>query len=64
MAATVAIVIVGGLMLVAFLSRPYADVTGSIQPTAMRHTLTLLQSDPEFHTAGTVPCEPDGHPLV
>jgi hypothetical protein len=43
MAATVAIIVVSGLVLVRFLDKPYEDKSGSIKPTAMERTLALME---------------------
>jgi hypothetical protein len=45
MAATVAIIVVSGLVLVRFLDRPYEDKSGSIKPTAMERTLALMEKE-------------------
>jgi hypothetical protein len=45
MAATVAIIVVSGLVLVRFLDKPYEDKSGSIKPTAMERTLTLMERE-------------------
>jgi amino acid transporter len=45
MAATVAIIVVSGLVLVRFLDKPYEDKSGSIRPTAMERTLTLMERE-------------------
>jgi amino acid transporter len=45
MAATIAIIVVSGLVLVRFLDRPYEDRSGSIKPTAMARTLALMERE-------------------
>ena len=45
MAATVAIIVVSGLLLVRFLDKPYQDKSGSIKPTAMERTLALMERE-------------------
>jgi hypothetical protein len=45
MVAAVAIIVVSGLVLVRFLDKPYEDKSGSIKPTAMERTLTLMKRE-------------------
>ena len=45
MVATVAIIVVSGLVLVRFLDKPYEDKSGSIRPTAMERTLALMERE-------------------
>jgi hypothetical protein len=45
-----------GLLVVFFLDHPYADESGSIMPTEMRRTLTLID-----HGSAT-PCDEHGIP--
>jgi hypothetical protein len=45
MAATVAIIVVSGLVLVRFLDKPYQDKSGSIKPTAMERTLAQMERE-------------------
>jgi hypothetical protein len=56
MAAAVAIIVVSGLVLVRFLDKPYEDRSGSIKPTAMERTLSLMQSDHRASGQATVRC--------
>ena len=55
--AAVAILVVSGLMLVRFLDKPYANMSGSIKPTAMTRTLALMERE---HRKGgrqaVIPC--------
>src|SRR5262249_10368982 len=46
MVGSVTVVIVGGLLLIWFLSHPFRDQTGSIKPTEMERTLNELTTDP------------------
>lgn len=64
MVGSVTTIIVGGLLLVYILSHPYRDAEGSVQPTAMRHTIDLIEHDPAF-TEGGFPhrCDARGRPL-
>jgi hypothetical protein len=52
MVGSVTLIVVGGLLLVWFLSHPFQDGPGSIRPTAMEHTLRDLQRDPSFAETG------------
>lgn len=64
MVGSVVVVVVGGLILVWFLSHPFQGGPGSIQPTAMQHTLRDLQRDPAFAERGLpVLCDPAGRAL-
>jgi hypothetical protein len=59
------VILVGGLMLVWFLSHPYRDQPGSIRPTAMEKTLAELQSDPSYAESGLVTgCDAQGNQLT
>jgi hypothetical protein len=59
--ATPAAVIASGLVLVYFFSHPYARTSGSIEPTAMRHTLTRMQQLGRSHgEALAPPCDASG----
>ena len=53
MVATVAIIVVLGLILVRFLDQPYEDKSGSIKPAAMERTLELMERE---HTGGRSTC--------
>src|SRR5262249_11819929 len=66
MVGSVTIVMVGGLLLVYFLSHPFQDAMGSIQPTAMERTLNELQTDPTFRREGSLPiaCDQEGRPHI
>ena len=50
--------VTAGLLVVAFLDHPYADQTGSIEPTEMRRTLALIDG------GSAAPCDVHngGHP--
>jgi hypothetical protein len=50
MAATLAIIVVSGLVLVRFLDHPYENKSGSIRPTAMERT--LAQMEREYRESG------------
>jgi hypothetical protein len=60
MIAGVTAVVAAGLLLVNFLDHPYEDHTGSIQPTEMRQTLSMIDGED-----GTLPirCDESGAPL-
>ena len=64
MVASVTVVIVGGLILIWFLSHPFRDEMGSIKPTSMERTLNELQTDPTFRRESSLPlhCDADGRP--
>lgn len=64
MVGSVTIVIVGGLILVYFLSHPFRDQLGSITPSAMQRTLDELQTDPAFRRESSLPltCDAEGRP--
>jgi hypothetical protein len=66
MVGSVTIVIVGGLLLVWFLSHPFRDQMGSIKPTAMERTLDEVQTDPAFRRESSLPflCDAHGRPEV
>jgi Protein of unknown function (DUF4239) len=61
MVGSVAVIIVGGLLLIWFLSHPYRDEPGSIRPKAMERTLTEVEHDPAFEARGVSPhCDSSG----
>ena len=60
MIAGVTIVVSAGLLLVNFLDHPYDQRTGSIEPTEMRATLTMIE---EAEAGLPLRCEEDGTPL-
>jgi hypothetical protein len=60
MIAGVTAVITAGLLLVNFLDHPYADKTGSIQPTEMRQTLAMID---EAEAGLPIRCDESGVPL-
>jgi len=64
MVGSVTVVIVGGLILVYFLSHPFGDAMGSLKPTAMERTLREFQTDPAFHRENSLPiiCDAEGRP--
>jgi hypothetical protein len=66
MVGSVTIVMVGGLILIYFLSHPFGNQMGSIQPTAMERTLNELQTDPAFRRESSLPlaCDAQGKPTV
>jgi Protein of unknown function (DUF4239) len=66
MVGSVTVVMVGGLLLVWFLSHPFRNEMGSIKPSAMERTLTELQTDPSFRRESSLPlpCDTDGRPHV
>jgi hypothetical protein len=56
MAATVAIIVVSGLVLVRFLDKPYDDKSGSIKPTAMERTLALMEREHRERGQAVIRC--------
>lgn len=64
MVGSVTVVMVGGLILVWFLSHPFRNEMGSIKPTAMERTLNELQTDPAFRRESSLPltCDAQGRP--
>jgi hypothetical protein len=56
MAATVAIIVVSGLVLVRFLDKPYEDKSGSIKPTAMERTLAEMEREHRERGQVVIPC--------
>jgi Protein of unknown function (DUF4239) len=56
MAATVAIIVVSGLVLVRFLDKPYEDKSGSIKPTAMERTLAEMEREHQEHGQAVIRC--------
>ena len=59
MIAGVTVVVSAGLLLVNFLDHPYDQLTGSIEPTEMRQTLTMVD---EAEAGLPTRCEADGTP--
>lgn len=60
---TVTALLTAGLLVVAFLDRPYEDQSGSIRPTEMRRTLALIaRSDALRGVTVTQPCDESGQP--
>jgi hypothetical protein len=51
----IAVIVVSGLVLVRFLDKPYENESGSIKPTAMARTLTMMQREHE-RSPGVIPC--------
>jgi hypothetical protein len=62
--ASVTIVMVGGLILIWFLSHPFRDQMGSIKPSSMERTLDELQTDPTFRRESSLAlhCDAEGRP--
>ena len=53
--------VIGGLLVVAFLDRPYEDESGSIRPTEMRRTLELMErAEARTGVAVPAPCDERG----
>jgi hypothetical protein len=53
-------VVAAGLLIVNFLDHPYRPQIGRIQPTAMRHTLVMMQAlEPDLRPG----CTQSGQPL-
>jgi hypothetical protein len=64
MVGSVTVIIIGGMVLAYFLSHPYRDQAGSLQPSAMRHTLAEIQKDPHFAEGPALHrCDVRGEPL-
>jgi hypothetical protein len=64
MVGSTTVILVGGMILVWFLSHPYRDELGSIRPSAMERTLDELENDPEFAVPGqNAPCDSEGRDL-
>lgn len=59
MGAAVAVIIVSGLLLVAFFNRPYTESAGGIEPTAMERT--LAEDEAQTRLPG-LPCDDNGVP--
>jgi hypothetical protein len=58
--AAVAAVVATGLLIVNFLDHPYGTHVGGIEPTAMRHSLVLVQKlEPGLRPQ----CTPSGRPV-
>jgi hypothetical protein len=56
--------VIGGLMLVWFLSHPFGDEAGSIKPTSMARVVAEVEHDPAYAESGLpVTCDTQGHPL-
>jgi hypothetical protein len=64
MVGSVTVVMVGGLILIWFLSHPFRDQMGSIKPSSMERTLDELQTDPTFRRESslTLHCDAEGRP--
>jgi hypothetical protein len=60
MVGAVAAILTAGLLLVAYLDRPYSGEPGSIKPTAMQFSLTAMR---EIEPGLNIPCSADGRPL-
>jgi hypothetical protein len=56
MAASVAIIVVSGLVLVRFLDKPYEDQSGSIKPEAMARTLAQMERDHRQRGKAVIRC--------
>jgi hypothetical protein len=66
MVGSITVVMVGGLILVWFLSHPYRDQMGSIKPASMERTLDELQTDPTFRRESSLAlhCDAEGRPTA
>lgn len=63
MIGSVTALIASGLLVVAFLDRPYEDHSGSIRPLEMQRTLDLMERGPGGSGIGvSVPCDTSGRP--
>jgi Protein of unknown function (DUF4239) len=63
MVGAVTTIIVGGLILVWFLSHPYRGETGSIRPSAMERVLDEIQHNPKYAGAELpLRCDAEGNP--
>jgi hypothetical protein len=64
MIGSVVAVMAASLLLLRFLDNPYRSGVGSLRPTAMERTLTLLdQARAVVKDNGPVPCNPSGEPI-
>ncbi len=54
--AAVAVIVASGLVLVRFLDKPYEDKSGSIRPTAIQRTLTLMEREHRERGGAVVRC--------
>jgi hypothetical protein len=55
--------VVASLLTVGFLDLPYGDHEGSIEPTAMRGTVTTLERTKSVVHPGPLPCDASGRPV-
>lgn len=58
-AGSVTAVVVAGILLVVFLNSPYGSGSGTIKPSAMQHSLAVMQAQ----YRATPPCTADGAPM-
>jgi hypothetical protein len=64
MVTSVTVIVVGGLLLVFFLSHPYSAGNAGIAPRDMERALREIQTDPTFAEGGLPPrCDLQGRPL-
>jgi hypothetical protein len=59
MAGAVAVIIVSGLLLVAFFNHPYTESAGGLEPTAMERALSQDRVEAQL---GELPCDENGRP--
>lgn len=65
MMAAITVMVVSGLLLVRYLDRPYETASGGIKPSAMRSTLTVMESESErLGPQGSIPCDESGTRVV
>jgi hypothetical protein len=63
MIGAVAAIVASGLLTVRFLDRPYDNVSGSIKPSAMSRSLSIIERDwMRFHARSAIPCDEQGTP--
>jgi hypothetical protein len=64
MIGAVAAIATAGLLSVRFLDRPYENMSGSIKPSAMTRSLSIIESDwARFQAGARIPCDERGSPI-
>jgi len=64
MVGSVTVVLIGGLVLIWFLSHPFRDEAGSIRPSAMERSLFEMENNPVYSDSGLPSrCDRVGRPL-
>ena len=62
MAGSITALVVGGMLVVSFLDRPYLEDGAYIAPTEMATTLRLIEAEVEADPAPLLPCDEQGRP--